>query len=560
MILREQNRSSIRFHSGDATHPRTVTYLGPAPTRDEAAGELRAIGKLPKSKRNPHGALRMIDEDRANYLGALLDTYNSGRSARGPHDLGDAEMPGIPTFEEAQEELRRLTEQDDLTDHEETRLAWLSDVVEKYRSSRRSPTQERARAMIDADEPPRSRSNGGRSSYATSSGADLSDIRSATSGELRDRALRLLEERGRTLAPRQQDDVDRLLRSNTHLVDGGAIARRLIVTESPGYRSAFAKAMVQPHPVFTEEESRAVNAYRQECRAMNEGTGADGGYGVPVLIDPTIILSSGALDSPVLKICTIKTITTDAWHGVSAPAATWQYTAEAAVVTDGSPTMVQPTIPVYKADGYIPYSVEVEQDYPGFAEEMAKLLAQGYLDLMAPTLCTGSGSSQPTGIFTGMANITTNPAHVTVTTAGTLSAIDVRTAWKSLPELFRPNASWLMHIEVQNLIQAFGNNLALADFSTNIASDGTTILEGKPVLITDYAPQFTNTTGTETVLVVGDFSRYIFVQRAGMTVEQVPQIFDSSTQRPTGQRGWYAWARNGAGIAAPNSFRILSNS
>jgi HK97 family phage major capsid protein len=140
-----------------------------------------------------------------------------------------------------------------------------------------------------------------------------------------------------------------------------------------------------------------------------------------------------------------------------------------------------------------------------------------------------------------------------------LSAIDVRTAWKSVPELFRSRSQWLMHIEVQNLIQAFGNNLALADFSTNIASDGTAVLEGRPVNITDYAPQFTNTTGTESVLVVGDFSNFVFVQRAGMTLELVPTIFDQATARPVGMRGWYAMARHGAGLSNANGLRLLSN-
>jgi predicted phage gp36 major capsid-like protein len=53
------------------------------------------------------------------------------------------------------------------------------------------------------------------------------------------------------------------------------------------------------------------------------------------------------------------------------------------------------------------------------------------------------------------------------------------------------------------------------------------------------------TTGAANILVVGDFSNYLIAQRAGMSVEQVPLVIGSSGQRPTGQRGMFAWARNG---------------
>jgi HK97 family phage major capsid protein len=77
--------------------------------------------------------------------------------------------------------------------------------------------------------------------------------------------------------------------------------------------------------------------------------------------------------------------------------------------------------------------------------------------------------------------------------------------------------------------------------------------------VTDYAPSFTGTTGAENFAVVGDFSRYVVVQRAGMSVELVPTIFDASTQRPTGERAWFATARHGLGVSDANGFRLLSN-
>jgi len=382
------------------------------------------------------------------------------------------------------------------------------------------------------------------------------DVRNGTFVELRDQALQVLETEGSNLAPRQLDHVDKLLRSRTAEVDGSVIAKRLLLSETDAYRSAFAKAVTQTAPVFSPEESRAV----AEFRAANEGTGSAGGFGVPVLIDPTIILTSGAADAPLLQISRMVTITTDAWKGVSSSGVSWSYDAESAVVSDDTPTFAQPTIPVYSARGYVPFSIEIGQDYPGFADEMSALLSQGFIDLVAKQSCTGSGVACPTGIFTAMVNATNNPAHVTVTTVGALGATDVRAAWSSLPERYRPRATWVMSPTVLSKVSAFGNGLALSDYTVNLLADGTSVLTGRPVVVTDYAPSFTGTTGAENFAVVGDFGRYVLVQRAGMSVELVPTIFDQATARPTGSRAWFATARHGLGVSDANGFRLLANS
>lgn len=378
-------------------------------------------------------------------------------------------------------------------------------------------------------------------------------------GDVRSQALQIVEDEGRHLSSHQQDHMDRLLRSRTRELDGAQIAERMVLTENDSYRSAFSKAMVDGSPVFTDEERRALLRFA-EFRAATEGTPSAGGYGVPVLIDPTIVLTSGAGDAPIINISRMVTITTDAWKGVTSQGVSWSYDAEASAVSDDTPTFAQPVIPVYMARGFIPYSIELGQDYPGFADEMSMLLNQGYLDLQAQKTANGSGSSEPLGIFPAMANITTNPAHVMVTTAGTIGGVDLRAAWAALPERYRPRATWVMSPTFEAKIRALGNNLSIADFTVNLTADGIPVLTGRPVVTTDYAPAFTGTTGAANYAVVGDFSRFLFVQRAGMSVELVPTLFDQATGRPSGQRGWLAMARQGHSVVDPNAFRLLANS
>ena len=49
---------------------------------------------------------------------------------------------------------------------------------------------------------------------------------------------------------------------------------------------------------------------------------------------------------------------------------------------------------------------------------MSTLMNQGYIDLLAKKTAVGSGTTEPTGIFTGHSNQTMTPAHVVVKTAG----------------------------------------------------------------------------------------------------------------------------------------------
>ena len=376
------------------------------------------------------------------------------------------------------------------------------------------------------------------------------DVRSASRMEIRDAALKIVEKDGKGLGARQLDHVDRLLNTRNGNTDGGEIAKRMVLTETDAYRSAFVKGVTQAAPAYTAEEAAAINEFRAAALSPDSA----GGFGVPVLIDPTIILTSGAADAPILNLARIVTVTTDAWKGVSSAGVSWSYDAEASEVSDDAPTLAQPSIDIYTARGFIPYSIEVGQDYPGFAEEMRRLLDEGYVNLVASQSMTGS---TPVGIFTAL-DANTN-VEVVVTTDGLFGAVDLLNVWKSLPERYKANATWIMSTDVENEIRTFSSTNSGAYYTVNISQGGVGTLFGRPVVTTDYAPEFTGTTGAANILVVGDFSNFVVAQRAGMTVELVSHLFGTTNNRPTGQRGWFAYARHGFDSVNDNAFRLLQN-
>jgi HK97 family phage major capsid protein len=443
-----------------------------------------------------------------------------------------------------------LSEKDDITADENTELDACLEAHEA-RTAEFDALEAREARINAARERVVERASGVEAPQVMKRTATDVDVSRASRSEIRDAALAILDRDGKHLASRNGDHVEALLRTRSQITDGGQIAKRMVLTESDAYRSAFMKGVTQVSPAFTSEEARALD----EFRAMSEGVDTAGGFGIPVLIDPSIILTSGAAAAPVLELARVVTITTDEWKGVSSAGVTWSYDGEGTEVSDDAPTLAQPTVPVYSARGFIPYSVEVGDDYPAFAAEMRRLLDAGYIDLVAKQTITGSGSA-PQGIFTAL-DANTN-VEVSVSTDGALFGVDLLNVWKSLPERYRANATWIMNVDVENEIRQLAAGADSAYYTVDLSAGGIGTLFGRPIRTTDYAPEFTGTTGAANILVVGDFSNFLVAQRAGMSLELVPHLFGAN-QRPTGQRGWFASARHGFDSVNDLAFRLLQN-
>jgi len=451
---------------------------------------------------------------------------------------------------EIETELRTIhTEAGDaaLTDDQQVRWDALDTEDAEVRQSIKDAEEAEARAARVAE----SRARWSSLQVGTTVATDDVPVRSLSVGEVRDRSLKRLESREHVghLGTEQVDKVDKMLRSRSRDMDGAKVGRALLATESDAYRSAFMKSITQTAPAFTADEARAVD----EARAASLTDGA-GGYGVPVLIDPTIVLTGQRSLNPLRRIARVESITTDAWKGVSSAGVTWSYDVEAAEVSDDAPTLVQPSVSVHGARGFIPYSIEISQDYPGFATEFGRLLAEGYDELQAGSFITGTGSDQPFGIVVAL-DANTN-VEVAVTSDGVLQAADIDKVWTALPDRSKSNAVWLMNSDVDSYIALWGD--AYGGRTVDLAGRATT-LRGRPIELATNMPAFTGTTGAANILVVGDFRNYLIVDRVGMSVELVPHLFGTTNNRPTGQRGLFAMARHGADSINDDGFRLLQN-
>ncbi|MEU2075425.1 phage major capsid protein [Streptomyces sp. NPDC013489] len=380
---------------------------------------------------------------------------------------------------------------------------------------------------------------------------DLSEVR--TFGQSKGQVAREMRARALSAVSKMGGANDRVRAAATDIIekwdDGdGRIARMCLATSSPEYLRAWSKVAAGKGHMISPEEQRALE------RAMSL-TDSAGGYLVPFQLDPTVIITANGSRNQIRQVARQVVATGDVWNGVSSGAVSWSWDAEGAQVSDDSTTFAQPTVQVHKAAGFVPISIEALEDEANVTQEVARLLAFGRDTLEAAAFTTGSGSGQPTGIVTALAG---GSSEVAPTTAETFAAADIYKLDNALPARYRAGASWLANRAIYNLIRQFDTNGG-AQMWERIGADVPPELLGRPALeAEDMDGTFdAAATANNYLAVYGDFSNYVIADRVGMTVEFIPHLVGAN-QRPTGQRGWYAYYRVGADSVNDGAFRMLN--
>jgi len=391
--------------------------------------------------------------------------------------------------------------------------------------------------------------------------SDVRDVTKLTNGQARDVALTILDDRetARTLSARSGDALDRAFRDNT------LIARRACATETDAYRRAFRKALHgggSRNIYFDDEESAALNAAwewrKAEARAQNEGTSASGGYAVPPTVDPSVVFTDAENQNDFWQLARVVDIDSNEYRGVTSAVAAWGFKAEGVETADVSLTsMSQPSIPVHALMGSVKYSIEISQDWPGFAAEFVRVLSVGYNELALSKFTSGSGTGEPTGLLTAL-SAATPTTLITSTTDGAFGEPDVFNVWNALPEKSHRNSTWMVSASVMSRVRGMSfYHASMVPIDNRVNSYE--VLFSRQIVENNYFPAWSSTTGASTRLVLGDFSRYVVARRVGMTVEPVGLVPSTSNNRPSGERAFLAYARLGGDCVDPQAFRYQAN-
>jgi HK97 family phage major capsid protein len=315
------------------------------------------------------------------------------------------------------------------------------------------------------------------------------------------------------------------------------MAQHVLLTGSEAYHESFLGYM--DNPIDSAQ------------RAALSLTNANGGYLVPFTLDPTIILTNTGSANPYRQISTVKRTATNNWNGVASTGMNAAWLAEAGVVADATPTFTNIQITPQKGSAWVFGSYEILED-SDFETELPGLLADAKDRLEEAAFATGTGSGQPKGVITAATTVYT----CADTTNHTIAIADVYGTQAALPARFRRNASWVASISAINRFRQL-DSAGGSSYWTNLGQGQPERLLGGGIFESTTVAAYTGGGAGQLVSVYGDFRQYAIVDRIGMSVMYEPMIKDTSTGRPTGQGGWFAFWRVGADALVPGAFRVM---
>lgn len=430
-------------------------------------------------------------------------------------------------------------------------------LVEHARARQEDDDSRRA-ALVRSYQAGEVRVDRGSEAYTSDSAAYVSSpVAPAT--QQRDGAMRTLDRsvKDGTLQARGAETVERLLQTGP-AQSRSWVARWTEAAGSPDYLRAFSRLISDPekgHLEWTGPEGdafRAVKAVQAE-RAMST-TDSAGGFLIPFQLDPGIILSSGGSTNPLRQMARVVQCTGDVWNGISSDGVDAHWYAEAAEVSDDTPTLEQPSIPVHRGSAFVPFSIEIEGDGSGFVTEIGRLLADSVEQLTAAAYVIGSGNGEPTGFVTALIG---TQSVVAGDGSEVIAASDPYKLQNLLPPRFQARSAWAAALPTINTFRQFETTAGALKFPA-LQNVPPTLL-GRSVFEVSNMDAAFNTAATEAnyILALGDWSQMVIADRVGTTVELVSHLFGQN-RRPTGQRGFFAWFRTGSDVLVNNAFRILN--
>lgn len=390
---------------------------------------------------------------------------------------------------------------------------------------------------------------------------DLDEVRSGASTEdelakrYRDFGLRAIEAAdyaGVTDTQSAQTHVEHLLRTKDDR--NSTLAKRLLITGSDIYERAYGKMVMTGNKnSLTLEEHRAVEAAGEISRALATGD-SSGGFAVPFQLDPTVILQNSGVINPLRNVATIKTIVGKEYQIVTTAGASVTRSAEGTEVGDNSFTLANKVVRTNRVTGFVPFSIEIELEWNQLRTEITEVLADAKEQEEASSFMLGDG----TGVNANGLIATLSGNTVTTGTAATFAAADIYKLDNALaPRYHNANTAFMGNHSTYNQVRQFATTDGHALWERLGGATPSKLLgydayEASAIVAANATP----TTGTK-FLILGDFSKFMIVDRIGMNVELVQNLFASANMRPTGQRGIFAYWMNNSKIINDAAFKVL---
>ena len=334
------------------------------------------------------------------------------------------------------------------------------------------------------------------------------------------------------------------------------VARLVLATSSDAYRQAFVAKMAGRDHLPAEQRDALARA--EEARTALQLT--QSGYAVPAVVDPSVILTTDGVKDPMRGLARNVSITANQWKPVTSGGITASWDGEIAEVSDDTPTMAQPTITAYKAQAFAQGSIEFVEDWAAAGAELTREFADAKSTLEATAFISGTGSDQPIGLATALDGGT---SEIDPATAETFAVADVYSTIEAVPPRHRNgNTAVMAELSTINAIRQFATANNYHAFLTDLGGGNPAQLLGYSLYENSAMDAYSDLDDTASadnfLILAGEFSNYVIVDRIGMSVEFIPHLFNTTTNLPDGRRGWYCHWRVGADSVNDNAFAMLS--
>lgn len=305
-----------------------------------------------------------------------------------------------------------------------------------------------------------------------------------------------------------------------------------------------------------DKVGRASDAYKEDFdrhlrdkmlvhNVLSEGTDADGGYLVPEDFERDIVT---ALTEENVIRSLAKVITTQ--HERKIPVATGhstaQWTAENAAYTESNPTFGQKQIDAFKLTDLARVSVELLQDSAFDIEDyLMKEFARAFGIAEEEAFCVGTGTNQPTGIFTANGGT----VGVETASASAITADELISLVYALKSPYRKNAKFLMNDSTISAIRKLKDQNGAYLWQPSLQAGQPDRLLGYDLYTSPYVPTMAASAYT---VAFGDFKNYWIGDRAGRTVQRLNELYATN-----GQIGYVATERVDGKVILPEGIQLL---
>lgn len=296
---------------------------------------------------------------------------------------------------------------------------------------------------------------------------------------------------------------------------------------------------------YKADFARALRGKPLLHNVMSEGVDADGGYLVPVEFERQIV--AGLEEANVIRSLA-KTITISAERKIpiAATHSTAQWTAENAAYTESNPTFAQKTIDAFKLTDLVKVSIELLQDSMFDLETyIAGEFARAFGVAEEEAFCVGTGTGQPSGIFTDNGG----SVGVTASSATTITVDNLIDLIYALKSPYRRNATFLMKDVTVSALRKLKDSNGAYLWQPSVQAGQPDRLLGYPIYTSPYVPAVA---ASALPIAFGDFSNYWIADRMGRTVQRLNELYAGN-----GQVGFIATERVDGKVILSEGIQLL---